>query len=71
MAMNDATFVREWDSDTFHYQVLEMESKGYNVRRETYQVTAEMNPETGQIIHLYTVEMYKPDSDPARSSDTR
>jgi len=61
--MTDATLVREWDVETFHNQVMEMELKGYNVRRETYQITAEMNPETGQVIHLYTVEMYKPDSD--------
>lgn len=65
--MKDATFVREWDSDAFHHQVLEMELKGYNVRRDTYHVTAEMNPETGQITHLYSVEVYKPDSEESRN----
>jgi hypothetical protein len=29
-------------------------------RRETYRVTPEMNPETGQIVHLHTVELYQP-----------
>jgi hypothetical protein len=61
--MSDATLVREWSSEAFHHQVLEMESRGYNTRRETYQILADMNPETGEIIHLYTVEMYKPDKE--------
>lgn len=59
--MSNATLVREWSSEAFQHQVLELESKGYNTRRETYQIVADMNPETGEIIHLYTVEMYKPD----------
>ena len=58
--MRDATLVREWSSEAFHHQVLELESKGYNTRRETYQIIADMNPETGEVIHLYTVEMCKP-----------
>ena len=45
--------------DTFHRRVLDLELQGYVVRRETYRVTPEMNPETGQIIHLHTVELYQ------------
>ena len=41
------TIVREWDADTFHARVLELEKQGWVSRRETYRVTAEMNPETG------------------------
>ena len=61
--MSDATIVRDWSSEAFHDQVLKLESKGYNTRRETYQIVADMNPETGEVIHLYTVEMYKPDAE--------
>ena len=60
--MSNATLVREWSCEAFHNQVLELESRGYNTRRETYQIIADMNPETGEVIHLYTVEMYKPNA---------
>jgi hypothetical protein len=49
--------VREWDNDRFHQRVLELESRGYVARRETYSVTAEQHPETGYIVHLYCMEM--------------
>ena len=49
--------VREWDNEIFHRRVLELESKGYVACRETYSVTAEQNPETGYVIHLYCMEM--------------
>jgi hypothetical protein len=42
---------------TFHERVLELESRGYVARLETYNITAEVNPETGEIIHLHTIEM--------------
>jgi hypothetical protein len=61
--MSNATLVREWSSDAFHNHVLELESRGYNTRRETYQIVADTNPETGEVIHLYTVEMYKPNDE--------
>jgi len=61
--MSDAVWVREWDVDAFHRKVLDLEAEGYITRRETYGVTPEMNPETGEIIHLRTIEMLKPDSD--------
>ncbi len=60
--MNSVTIVREWDAEAFHRRVLELESQGYIARRETYKITAEMNPETGEITHLRTIELYKPDS---------
>jgi ArsR family metal-binding transcriptional regulator len=32
-------------------------------RRETYRITAVMNPETGGIIHLHTMEMFARDTE--------
>jgi hypothetical protein len=61
--MSDAILVRDWDVDAFHRQVLDLETRGYIARRETYSVTPEMNPETGEIIHLRTIEMLKLGSD--------
>lgn len=57
--MSDTILVREWDSDLFHRRVLELEAEGYQTRLETYEVVPEMNPETGEIIHLHTVELRK------------
>jgi hypothetical protein len=56
----DAIVVNEWDADIFHRRVLDLELRGYVARRETYRVTPDMNPETGKIVHLYTVELYQP-----------
>ncbi|MBO0720997.1 MAG: hypothetical protein J2P41_09250 [Blastocatellia bacterium] len=56
---NDLMLVREWDSETFHRRVLELEAKGYLARRESYKIIPEMNPDTGQIIYLHTIEMLK------------
>ncbi|MBO0725879.1 MAG: hypothetical protein J2P52_09790 [Blastocatellia bacterium] len=58
----DSIVISEWDADTFHRRVLELGLRGYAVRRETYRVTPEMNPETGQIVHLHTIEMYLVDA---------
>jgi hypothetical protein len=60
---SNAIVISEWDADTFHRRVLELGLQGYAIRRESYRVTAEMNPETGQIVHLHTVEMYLVDAD--------
>ena len=57
--MSEIKLVREWDADTFHKKVLELEAQGYSARRDTYKVTAEMNPETGLIVHLHSIEMHK------------
>jgi hypothetical protein len=55
--MSDAIFVRDWNVDGFHRQVLQLETQGYVARRETYRITAETIPETGEVIHLYVIEM--------------
>jgi hypothetical protein len=56
-ASPDVIIVYEWDVDSFHRKVSNLERQGYIARRETYRVTPEMNPETGQIVHLHTVEV--------------
>jgi hypothetical protein len=56
-AMQDVILVREWDPDTFHRRVLELEAQGYEACRDTYRISPEMNPETGNIVHLHTIEM--------------
>jgi len=60
--ITDPILVREWDSDTFHRRVIELEARGYVARQETYHILPEMNPETGEIIHLHTIEMREPDT---------
>lgn len=55
--MSEALLIREWNADAFHRRVLQLENEGYIARRETYRITPEMNPETGEVIHLYTIEM--------------
>jgi len=66
-AVSDAIVVSEWDADAFHRHVSDLELQGYVVRRETYRVTPEMNPETGRIVHLHTVELYVAGSDELES----
>lgn len=53
------TVVREWDADVFHARVLELEKQGWVSRHETYRVTAEMNPETGWVTHVHSIELTK------------
>jgi hypothetical protein len=62
-----AIVVSEWDADAFHRRVSDLELQGYVVRRETYRVTPETNPETGRIVHLHTVELYGAGYDEAES----
>jgi hypothetical protein len=59
--MSDAIVIRDWDADSFHRRVLELEAKGYVARRESYRITPEVNPETGEIVHLYAIELLRPD----------
>lgn len=59
-AMTDTIVVSEWDSDIFHQKVMELEAQGYVARRDTYRITAEMNPETGIVSHLHSMELYRP-----------
>ena len=63
--VSNAIIISEWDADEFHRRVMDLELRGYVARRETYRVTPEMNPETGRIIHLHTVELYQADPDEA------
>jgi hypothetical protein len=63
----NAIIVSEWDADAFHRRVSDLELQGYVVRRETYRVTPETNPETGRIVHLHTVELYGAGYDEAKS----
>ena len=58
--MSNTVVIREWDCDTFHHRVLELEAQGYSARRDTYTVTPEMDPDTGVIIHMYSIEMQEP-----------
>jgi hypothetical protein len=58
LGMSDAILVRDWNVDDFHRHVLELETRGYVARRETYRITPETNPETGEVIHLYVIEMF-------------
>ena len=53
----DVKIVRDWDADVFHERVLQLESQGYTSRRETYRITPETNPETGEVLHLHSIEL--------------
>ncbi|MGZ4822530.1 MAG: hypothetical protein ACXVZM_13070 [Terriglobales bacterium] len=59
--MNDLVVVREWDADKFHARVMELEQQGYVARRETYRIVAEMNPETGWVSLVHSIELAKPE----------
>lgn len=59
--VDNLIMVREWDADLFHARVMELEKQGYVARRETYRIAAEMNPETGWISHVHSIELAKPD----------
>lgn len=61
--MTDTVVVSEWDSDIFHQKVMELEAQGYVARRDTYRITAEMNPETGIISHVHSMELYRSKKD--------
>ena len=61
--MENTVLVYEWDSDAFHRRVIELESAGYTSRQESYHINADVNPETGEVVHLHTIEMLKDDKD--------
>ena len=56
--MSDPILIQDCDNDRFHQRVLELEARGYIARRETYSVVADQHPDTGYIVHLYSIEMY-------------
>jgi hypothetical protein len=59
--MAEVVQVREWDVDSFHKKVLQLEAQGFISRLESYRIVPDMNPDTGLIVHLYTMEMYRPE----------
>ena len=59
--MNEVVVVREWDVDTFHKKVLQLESQGYVSRLDSYRIVADMNPDTGIVVHLHTIELRRPE----------
>lgn len=67
--MSDVLIVSSWDSEDFHQQILELESQGYVARQETYRITPEMNPESGRITHLYSIEMCRESDDTTRQPE--
>ncbi len=61
--MKRMVLIEEWDADTFHQKVRELEEQGYAAHRETYNITPETDPNTGKIIHLHTIEMHLQERD--------
>ncbi len=59
--MSEVVQVREWEVDAFHKKVLQLESEGFVSRLDTYRIVADMNPETGIVVHLHMMEMYRPE----------
>ncbi|MDP9262742.1 MAG: hypothetical protein M3O85_00310 [Acidobacteriota bacterium] len=59
--MSETVQVREWDADLFHKKVLQLEAQGYVSRLDTYRIVADMNPETGIVTHLHTIDLYRPE----------
>lgn len=60
VAGTEVIIVREWDADSFHARVLELERQGYVARRDSYRILAEMSPEDGHIIHQHSIELSRP-----------
>ena len=58
--MNDPILIRDWNVDAFHRRVLQLEAEGYVTRRETYKIVADTDPETGEVMHLHTIELFPP-----------
>jgi hypothetical protein len=56
----EVKIIRDWDADAFHSRVLQLESQGYISKRETYRISPETNPETGEVLHLHSIELVKP-----------
>jgi hypothetical protein len=60
--MTETTVVSEWDAERFHQKVVELEGQGYIARLESYRIAAEMNPETGIVSHVHSIELSRPGS---------
>ena len=61
VGMSEVMQVREWGVDAFHKKVLQLESEGFVSRLESYRIVPDVNPDTGIVSHLHTMEMYKPE----------
>jgi len=61
VGMSEVLQVREWGVDAFHKKVLQLESEGFVSRLESYRIVPDVNPDTGIVTHLHTMEMYKPE----------
>ena len=59
--MSEVVQVREWGVDAFHKKVLQLESEGYISRLDSYRIVPDVNPDTGIVLHLHTMEMYRPE----------
>ena len=59
--MSQVVQVREWGVDAFHKKVLQLESEGYVSRLDSYRIVPDVNPDTGIVLHLHTMEMYRPE----------
>lgn len=62
--MSQVLLVQAWDADEFHRRVRELDQQGWRARRESYRITADVNPETGEVRHLYAIEMQREDTGP-------
>jgi hypothetical protein len=56
---DEPVLMQDWDSERFHRRVLELVSNGYKARLESYKITPEMEPDTGKVIHRYSIELLK------------
>lgn len=51
--------VIEWDADVFHQRVANWEALGYKALMHTYEIKAEIHPDTGEVMHQYTIMLEK------------
>lgn len=56
----ESLLVMEWDADTFHARVLELEKQGYEALRDTYRILADTDPESGVVRHRHSIQMTRP-----------
>ncbi len=49
--------VAECDSDEFHCKVAGWEARGYRPLLDTYKIAPEMDPYTGRIWYLHSIDM--------------
>jgi hypothetical protein len=57
----ETIIVVEWDAAVFHQQVASWEALGYRALLDTYEIQAEIDPETGEVRHQHTIVLEKSD----------